>query len=105
MTDRRRLALVLTLLGGALIVAAGVLTLFDRNTPAVVCIVLGLVVALAGIAARRQTPAGPVAVTPVDADAVRAEREAHGEEAAVRMLRTARPGLSLLDATRVVRGL
>jgi hypothetical protein len=105
MKDRRQLALFLTLLGGALIVAAGVLTLQDQNPPAVVCIALGLVVALIGIGARRQAPAGPVAATPVDTDAVRAERETHGEVAAVRMLRTARPELSLLDATRIVRGL
>lgn len=105
MKDRRQLALFLTLLGGALIVAAGVLTLQNSNTAAVVCIAAGLAVALVGIAARRQTPAGPVPVTPVDTDRIRTEREDGGEEAAVRMLRTQRPELSLLDATRIVRGL
>jgi len=104
-TDRQRLSLILTLLGGALIVAAGVLTLFEHGTLSLVVAGLGLVVGLVGIAIRRQTPPGPVPAAPVATDGIRAERESNGEVAAVRMLRTARPELSLLDATRIVRGL
>jgi hypothetical protein len=55
---------------------------------------------------RPRTGSGPPA--PIAADhvpAVRAERERSGEVAAVRMLRTERPELSLVDAVRLVRDL
>lgn len=105
MTDRRRLSLVLTLLASAFIIGAGVLTLLDLGTSALVCIVLGLVVGLVGVGLRPRRPPGPGPVAAVDTDRIRSEREANGEVAAVRMLRTARPDLSLLEATRTVRGL
>lgn len=105
MTDRRRLSLVVTLLGSAFIIAAGVLNLLGRGVPSLVCVVLGLVVGLVGIGLRPRRPAGPPPAAPVDTARIREEREVNGEEAAVRMLRTERPELSLLDATRVVRNL
>jgi hypothetical protein len=56
----------------------------------------------------RQRPAEsttPVEIEPGLAAAVRAERESAGEVAAVRMLRTEQPELSLPDAAQLVRGL
>jgi len=47
----------------------------------------------------------PVEIEPGLAAAVRAERESVGEVAAVRMLRTEQPELSLVDAAQLVRGL
>jgi hypothetical protein len=56
---------------------------------------------------RRRTAASttPVEIEPSIAAAVRAERERAGVVAAVRMLRTEQPELSLLDAVRLVRNL
>ena len=56
----------------------------------------------------RRRPAAsttPVEIEPGRAAAVRAERERAGEVAAVRMLRTEQPELSLPDAAQLVRGL
>jgi hypothetical protein len=56
----------------------------------------------------RRRPAAsttPVEIEPGLAAAVRAERESAGEVAAVRMLRTEQPELSLVDAAQLVRGL
>jgi hypothetical protein len=47
----------------------------------------------------------PVEIEPSRAAAVRAERERAGEAAAVRMLRTEQPTLSLHDAVQLVRNL
>jgi hypothetical protein len=104
--DRRRLALIVTLLGSAFLIAAGVLNLLGQGVASLVCIGLGLVVGLVGIGLRPRTPpAGPSPVGTVDRDRIRTERDDHGEAAAVHMLRAARPELSLLDATRIVRRL
>jgi hypothetical protein len=56
----------------------------------------------------RRRPAAsttPVEIEPGRAAAVRAERERAGEVAAVRMLRTEQPELSLPDAVQLVRNL
>jgi hypothetical protein len=56
----------------------------------------------------RRRPAAsttPAEIEPDLAAAVRAERESAGEVAAVRMLRTEQPELSLVDAAQLVRGL
>ena len=105
MTDRRRLSLVVTLIGSAFIIAAGVLNLLGLGVASLVCVVLGLVVGLVGIGLRPRPEPGPGPAPIIDRDALRAERDEKGEAAAVRMLRTAHPGLPLLDATKIVRGL
>ncbi len=105
MTDRRRLSLIVTLLGSAFIIAAGVLNLLGHGVASLVCVVLGLVVGLVGIGLRPRTPPGAPPTATVDTARIREEREVNGEVAAVRMLRTERPDLPLLDATRIVRGL
>lgn len=105
MTDRRRLSLIVTLLASAFLVGAGVLTMLGRGGAALVCIVVGLVVGLVGVVLRPRTLPGPAPAAPVGTARLREEREVNGEEAAVRMLRAERPELSLLDATKVVRGL
>ena len=105
MNDRRRLSLLVTLLGSAFIIAAGVLNLLGEGVSSLVCVVLGLVVGLVGIGLRPRRPLGAPPAAPLDTTRIREEREANGEEAAVRMLRTERPDLPLLDATRIVRAL
>jgi hypothetical protein len=71
-------------------------------------IMFGLVaVTMAAWELRRRPAAStaPVEIEPGRAGAVRAERERAGEVAAVRMLRTEQPELSLPDAVQLVRNL
>jgi hypothetical protein len=103
--DRRRLSLIVTLLGSAFIIAAGVLNLLGQGVASLVCVVLGLVVGLVGIGLRPRPQPHADRAAVIDRDALRAERDEKGEVAAVTMLRTANPALSLLDATKIVRGL
>lgn len=105
MNDRRRLSLIVTLLASAFIIAAGVLNLLGQGVASLVCVGLGLVVGLVGVGLRPRTPTNAPQAAVIDRDAIRAEREEKGEVAAVKMLRTAHPALSLLDATKLVRGL
>lgn len=73
-----------------------------------VAIMLALVAATVAAWELRRRPAAsttPVEIEPSLAAAVRAERERAGEVAAVRMLRTEQPELSLPDAVRLVRNL
>jgi hypothetical protein len=73
-----------------------------------VAIMLGLVAAVVAVWELRRRPAAsatPVEIEPSLAAAVRAERERAGEVAAVRMLRSEQPQLSLVDAARLVRDL
>jgi hypothetical protein len=73
-----------------------------------VAIMLGLAAAAVAAWDLRRRPAAsttPVEIEPSLAAAVRAERERAGEVAAVRMLRTEQPELSLLDAVQLVRNL
>jgi hypothetical protein len=65
-----------------------------------------LVAATRAVWELRQRPTAsttPVEIEPGRAAAVRAERERVGEVAAVRMLRTEQPELSLPDAVQLVR--
>jgi hypothetical protein len=73
-----------------------------------VAIMLGCAAAAVAAWDFRRRPAAsttPVEIEPSLAAAVRAERERAGEVAAVRMLRTEQPELSLLDAVQLVRNL
>jgi hypothetical protein len=71
-------------------------------------IVLGCAAVVVAVWELRRGPAAgtaPAEIEPSRAAAVRAERERAGEAAAVRMLRTEQPELSLRDAVQLVRNL
>jgi hypothetical protein len=98
------------LLTAAALAAAAALAEFpghpSRTWP--LAIMLGLIAAATAVWELRRRPAArrtPVEIEPGLAAAVRAERERAGEVAAVRMLRTERPELSLHDAVQLVRNL
>jgi hypothetical protein len=109
MPHRRRMSeqrlVVLRLIPIAVLLAAAAAGLAGFTT-------LALVGALVGIGALfvlgfvlRRPPAPVPEPGPVQAAALRERRDRDGEVAAVEQLRDAHPGLSLVDAVRLVRGL
>lgn len=101
-----RLVTTLRLLAVALLVAAALLTLLSLTGYGLLALGLGLgVFGLAELLGRRPSgpPPGPLASE--HADRLRLVRDEHGQVAAVRELRHARPELSLADAARLVREL
>lgn len=103
MGDRRRV--LLRLLPVVILLAAGAAGFTGRTTVALAGLAIGIA-ALVLVDVALRGPSEPVA--PLDADesaALRRRREQNGEVAAVRQLREGRPGLSLVDAVRLVREL
>ncbi len=91
------------LVPAALLVATALAAVTGWWLAAIVFACAGVIAAIAlGL---RGTPVAAVEMEPDQSAAVRAERERAGEVAAVRMLRTERPDLSLADAVRLVRAL
>lgn len=103
MTEQR--LVLLRLIPVAVVVAAGIAALAGLTTLAIVGAVVGIVALFVlGIVLRR--PPAPVPEPGAEeAAALRERRDRDGEVAAVRQLRERHPGLSLVDAVRLVRGL
>lgn len=96
---------VLRLIPVVVVLAAGVAGLAGLTTLAIVGALVGIVALFVlGIVLRR--PPGPVPEPgPEEAAELRERRDRDGEVAAVKQLREAHPGVSLLDAVQLVRGL
>jgi hypothetical protein len=88
------------------VVILGALVYFAGATEiALILVLVGGVAMIALNFLRRNESAPPPELGPDQASALRAERERSGEVAAVRRLRKEHPGVSLLDAVRLVRRL
>lgn len=85
-------------------VVAAAAGLTGRSVVALILVGLGFAVLLAGRLTRR-APAPARAPTHEEAASLADERERNGEVAATKLLRAQQPGLSIVDAVRVVREL
>ena len=89
-----------------LVIVAAAVVVYFAGAEAV-----GFVLLIAGCGAMivlnrlRDQPTPPPDLAPDQQEALRAEKERGGEVAAVRLLRKEHPGVSLLDAVRLVRTL
>lgn len=103
MTEQR--LVMLRLIPVAVVLAAGVAALAGLTTLATVGAVVAILALLVLGTVLRRPPAPVPEPGEEEAAALREQRDRDGEVAAVKQLRDRYPGLSLVDAVRLVRGL
>ena len=96
---------VLRLIPIAVVLAAAVAALAGFTTLGIIGALVGIVALFVIGSVLRRPPAPTPEPGPEEAAALRTRRDRDGEVAAVKQLRDTHPGVSLLDAVQLVRGL